>query len=352
MLALVLLAFSCWSLRDDWRELRSNVAKADATLLDIGGNTWAAAVRFVDYGQNPYTHRTQLHPIVEAPGVTVSGDRVEMYGVPYYYGYPYFPAMFLSYAPFRLIEPGQHSIRIGNAFWMAAALAGVAWLAFRLSPRDRRPPAAGFAVLLLVSSAGLSSQLFYFGITDLLIPVYVLFALVALTYRRHLAAGALMGLALATKILPGLLIATIFLVWLARRGGWKPALAGFAATSAIFLVPFILWNPAGFLSATILFYLTHHAAGDSTSLWFYLPAALRTPFLLVGGLGILAVSLQPLWSASDDQRDLLRWMVIATLLFLAFNKMIHLNYQFAIVPLACVALAADAMGRSSIAVES
>ena len=50
----------------------------------------------------------------------------------------------------------------------------------------------------------------------------------------------------------------------------------------------------------------------------------------------VAVALRALLSTSDDERDLLRAMVIATFLFVAFNKMIHLNYQFAVVPLACV----------------
>jgi uncharacterized membrane protein len=157
-------------------------------------------------------------------------------------------------------------------------------------------------------------------------------------------AGALIGLAFAAKILPGLLIAAILFAWLARRGGWKPALAGFAVVSTIVLLPFVLWSPAAFFSATILFYLTHHAAGDTTSLWYFLPEALRLPFLLLGGLAVLGVTLWPLRSRSDDQRDLLRAIVAATFLFLAFNKMIHLNYQFAVVPLACAVLAADAMG--------
>jgi uncharacterized membrane protein len=252
--------------------------------------------------------------------------------------------MFLSYAPFRLIDQGQDAIRIGNAFWLALLLAGVGWLAFRLAPPGRRPQAAGLSTLLLASTTGLGGQLFFFGITDVLIAAYAVLGLLALSYRRHVLAGALIGLAFAAKILPGLLIAAILFAWLARRGGWKPALASFAVVSTIVLLPFVLWSPAAFFSATILFYLTHHAAGDTTSLWYFLPEALRLPFLLLGGLAVLGVTLWPLRSRSDDQRDLLRAIVAATFLFLAFNKMIHLNYQFAVVPLACVGLAADAMG--------
>jgi uncharacterized membrane protein len=160
-----------------------------------------------------------------------------------------------------------------------------------------------------------------------------------------------MGLAFSAKLLPGLLVAAIFFTWIARRGNARRALLGFAATTAIVLLPFVVWNPAGFFSATVLYYLTHHAAGDTTSLWYYLPIGLRRPFLLLGGLAILGVVLWPLRTKRDDPRDLLRAIVVATFLFIAFNKMIHLNYQFVLVPLACVALAADAMGPRGAAVQ-
>ena len=345
LVAIVLFGASLWALADDVREFPRRPAEVEVPLIDIGGNTWAAAVRFTDFRENPYTHRTQLLPVTGAPGVTEHDGQVEMFGVPYYYGYPYFPAMFLSYVPFRAFDRGLHSIRIGNAFWLAVVLGGGAWLAYRLSPDGGRLPAAGLAVLLVALTTGLGSQLFRFGITDMLISAYVLLGLVALTYDRDATAGALVGLAFAAKLLPGLLVAVVFFTWIARRGNFRRALGGFAATTAIVLLPFFLWNPAGFFSATVLYYLTHHAAGDSTSLWYYLPAGLRLPFLVLGGLTILGVVLWPLRSRSSDPRDLLRAITVATFLFIAFNKMIHLNYQFVLVPLACVVLAADAMGR-------
>ena len=267
-----------------------------------------------------------------------------MFGIPYYYGFPYFPAMFLSYAPFRAIERGQHSIRIANAFWLAVTLAGAGWLAYRLAPERRRPPAAGLAVLLIALTTGLGHQLFHYGITDMLIAAYVLPGLLALSYGRDTTAGVFIGLAFAAKLLPGLLIAAVFFASIARRGNVIRALGGFLVTTAIVMLPFVVWNPAGFFSATILYYLTHHAAGDTTSLWYYLPSALQFLFLALGGLSILGVVLWIMRTESDDPRDLLRAIVIATFLFIAFNKMIHLNYQFVLVPLACVALAADAMG--------
>ena len=150
-----------------------------------------------------------------------------------------------------------------------------------------------------------------------------------------------MGLAFSAKLLPSALLA---------RGRSLPGSLGAADSVprctrfrgdvfAIVLLPFILWDPAGFVSATLLFYLTHHAAGDTTSLWYYLPKSLRLPFQAAGrSRRSLLVALSPLRSRSEDQRDLMRAMVVASLLFLASSPMIHLNYQFAVVPLACVAL--------------
>jgi Glycosyltransferase family 87 len=345
VVAAALASAAVWSATDELAELRANLAHENATLLDIGGATWAAARRVFDYGQNPYTHVTQLQRVSEGPGVKETADgRVEIFGVPYYYGFAYFPATFLSYQPFRWIDPGQDAIRIGNAFWLAVLLGLASWLAWRLSPPARRPEASALAALLLLVSTGLGGQLFFFGITDIVIPVFALSALVAASYRSHLIAGCAMGLAFAAKLLPSALIALVFFAWLARRGGLRPALLGFVATSSIVLLPFVLWDPAGFLSATLLFYVAHHAGGDTTSLWYYLPGALRLPFQALGAVATLGVALWPLVSRSEDQRDLLRAMVVAALLFLASSPMIHLNYQFAVVPLACVVLAADAMG--------
>ena len=131
-----------------------------------------------------------------------------MFGVPYYYGFAYFPATFLCYLPFRWIEPSQNAIRIGNAFWLAALVVGVSWLAFRLAPTG--PAGAGRRAGERSSFSpppGSVGQLFYFGITDMVIAVYVLLALMAISYRSPLIAGCAIGLAFAAKLLPSALLA-------------------------------------------------------------------------------------------------------------------------------------------------
>jgi hypothetical protein len=343
LVAGALAALALWSLGDELRELRAGMAQERPRLIDVGDVTWMAMVHVFDRRENPYTQRLQPHSVSGRPGVTERDGRVEIYGVPYFYGFAYFPGTFLSYVPFRFIDPGRQSIRIGNAFWLAVLLIGVALLTYRLAPERWRLEGAALAALLLAITTGLGGQLFFFGVTDLMVPGYVVLALVATSYRRPLLAGVLMGLALAAKLLPALLFALVYFVWLFRRDGFGAALASFTLTTTLVLLPFVLWHPGAFLSATLLFYLVHHGGGDSTSLWYFLPHLLRVPFRAVGGIAVLAVVLWPLWSRRRDERDLVRTMVVASLLFLAVSPMIHLNWQFAVVPLACVALAADAV---------
>lgn len=343
----LLIGLSVWLFGKHLAILPEFLRHDNVPVVDIGGNTWAAAVRLTDRGENPYTHRAQLHSVAGDPHTTVTASGVEMWGVPYYYGYPYFPAMFLSYAPFRWLSPGQHSIRLGNAALLLLAVAGVAWLGHRLASPGRKTLGAGLALLLLGLTQGLGDQLFRFGVTDLLPGVYLLFTFVALTYERRALGGFLLGTTFACKLMPGLVAVPAVLAWLGRRREVQRALVGFAAALAILMLPFVLWHPAGFFSATILFYLTHHAGGDSTSLWYHLPQALQTPFLTVGALLVLGAVTSPLWSSRQDHRALARTVVVAGFTFIAFNKMIHANYHFAIVPLACAVLAADALGAAT-----
>lgn len=89
----------------------------------------------------------------------------------------------------------------------------------------------------------------------------------------------------------------------------------------------------------MLFYLTHHAAGDGTSLWFFLPAAWKTPFRIIGLVSTLLVAFRgrraPPWDLS--------WPItvtfIAQVTFVATNVMSHLNYVWGVYPLGCLALA-------------
>jgi hypothetical protein len=208
-------------------------------LVDIGANTFVAGHWFMD-GENPYAQRAQLvHRVEHAPGVTRSpAGQLLMWGVPYDYGYPYFPVMFLFYLPFLALPMGLRE--------------------------DRR------GAIRLVSS--------------------------------------------------------------------------YVAVTVGLILPFALLDPARFVSSTILFYLSMHGEGDSTSLWYFLPQGLRAPFLVAGWLFTLATVGLPRLRGGTLGSALTAAFASYTLL-IAFSPMSHLNYLVAVLSLGAVALAVGAVER-------
>jgi hypothetical protein len=310
--------------------------------IDIGMNTYSAGTALLE-GKNPYAEFAQAwHKIKPGPHVTLDHGAVRLYGVPYAYGFPYFPAMFLSYLPARAVTSGYDSLRVTNAILLALNLAGIFWLARRLSPASLATTAGLAGCVAYVGVSALRTELFRYAITDLVIATYALYAFLALSHRRWIVAGVLFGLAQACKLLPGPILVAPVLIWLWGRPGAGRLLVAYVATSVALIVPFVVPNPGLFLSSTILFYLTAHAAGDDTSLWFVLPEALRVPFRIVGYLlsaGCVG------WMVRRRADDLLTPLTLAFTaygIFIAFASMIHLNYLWGIYPLGCVALAVHA----------
>lgn len=319
----------------------------DEFAIDIAMNTYAAGTAFLE-GKNPYAEFAQFwHEIKPGPHVAVRGGEIRMFGVPYTYGFPYFPAMLLSYLPVRAVVSGYDSLRVTNAILLALNLAGIVWLTRRLSPAARATTAGLVGAVAYVGVTVLPTELFRYAITDLVIATYALFAFVALSHRRWVVAGVLFGLAQACKLLPGPLLVAPVVLWLWGRPEMPRLLIAYAATSLVLIVPFVLPDPGLFLSSTILFYLTAHAGGDSSSLWFALPNALKPPFRIAGYLltaGCVAAALR---RRADDLLAPLTLAFAAYAVFVAFGTMIHLNYIWGIYPLGCVALAAHAARAAS-----
>jgi len=315
-------------------------------MVDVGRNTLCAGRRFFDEGVDPYATNCQLLSVRGAPHVTYARGGLRMFGVPYAYGYPYFPAMFLSFEPFRRADAGLDAIRYGNACWLVLAVVGAFWLAVRLAPPRAGPLAGWLAAAATVPIWALGFDLFRAGVTDLVIAVYLLAGLIAWTYRRPLAAGVGVGLAWAAKLLPGGLVVFALAAWSARArpAGRAPLFVGIAAAMAVIVVPFVVWRPGEFLSSTILYYLTARAAGDDSSLWYALPSGLQTPFLVVGGAVVLAVVAVGVARRDATIADVARTSFLGYVAFVAFNKMIHLNYLWAVLPVGAAALAAATAG--------
>ncbi|HEY8038425.1 MAG TPA: hypothetical protein VIF15_01475 [Polyangiaceae bacterium] len=307
-------------------------------MVDIGRNTLEAARHFFDRRENPYATNCQMDRLAGLPHVTLAQGRWLIFGVPYDRGYPYFPVMFLAYQPFRLLDPGLEAIRYGNVVFMAAALVGTYWLAARLAAARRL--AAWLAVASTVAIWALGYMVFRAGVTDLMIADFALFGFIALTYERGATAGVLFGLAMAAKLTPGALLVPILVAWQAKASAgparWRLWLAAGAVLAGT-LVPFIAWNPRAFLSATVLYTSVRHALGDDSSLWYFLPAALKTPFLVAGAAMVVAILVVGLRRRPLGIVDLVAVYFLAQLALVGFYKMIHTNYLWAVLPLGAVA---------------
>lgn len=312
---------------------------------DIAENTYRADNFVFDLGMNPYSNNAQVNGIVDAgPHISEKNGVVTMYGVPYYKGYPYFPAMFLVYEPFRRFESSRDDLRDGNLAIYFLLLIEIGWLAWLLSPDAYKRLAAALSIAAFSCSALLGQDLFYGCVTDFVIPLFALAGFIALWYRKHSLGGVFFGLAFACKLLPGGIFVLILALWYWRKPERWRFLVPMMVTFLLVLLPFVIPNPGAFLSATILFYLSFHAQGDDTALYYFLPSALQPIFQVVG---YAAVAGLVLWVNSRKTLGLtgvLALCFISDILFTAFNRMAHLNYLWGVVPLGAVALAASALG--------
>lgn len=314
-------------------------------LIDVGANTYVAGGHLLE-GSNPYANLSQLWAEVPVGrGVTRRDGQTLMFGVPYDYGYPYFPAMLLSYLPFRPLAEGYHSIRVANFAFVVITLLAMGVVGRRCSQSTLRWPVAFLSGGLFLGAGVLATELLRLGVTDVVIAMWAMLGYVALSYRRFGVAGVFFGVAQACKLLPG----PAFVLPVVLHLGWgrqsRRLLVAYLATSVALVGPFVLADPGRFVSSTILFYATNHADGDDTSLWFLLSPALRPWFTLLGALSTLVVL-----SLAKFRRSLgLAWPMALTfsayVVFIAFNKMTHLNYLWGVYGLGCCAFAILLLGQ-------
>ena len=317
-------------------------------IADIGENALTACRTLFVEGKNPYTHRCQLLDDVEdRDQVEVTEDGLLMYGVPYYYGYPYFPMMFLSFELPRRIVDGLDTIRLGNAIFYLFALIGVGWLAHRLAPEGRREFAALLAVLAFCGLRAWLAELFDLAVTDLVISVYALYGFIALSYGRYALAGIFIALVQASKVLPGPFMILVLLLWMRKNKGLPWFIMAFVLTFGAVMLPFIIWDGPAFLSATILYYMPYQDEGDDTSLWFFLPEALKTPFVYAGFIWTAYLLLRSLRETGKSVLGPLHYVFLIYLVFIAFSVRIHLNYLWSVYALGCVAVVVRMLDSTS-----
>jgi hypothetical protein len=145
-----------------------------------------------------------------------------------------------------------------------------------------------------------NSDLFLWGVTDLVISVYMLFGFLALSWRKFAWAGVLFGFALGCKLLPGGFLVVIIALWLWRRDGFLRFTVACSASAVALLAPYVLWDSKAFLSSTVLYFLTLHGGGDDTSLWFLLAERAQGLFLGAGAL-LIGVALLRVFQTKERE---------------------------------------------------
>lgn len=239
----------------------------------------------------------------------------------------------------------------------AATLVLVAAILVRLGATVRRVWAAASFVALSPVALGPISLNTY----DAWPALLTVAALAALLARMDLLAFGLLGVAIAAKVYPVVLV-PLALVWTARRRGLRSAVGAFSvcvAVAAAFLVPFLVLAPHGLvesfrsqavrglqiesLGAQVLVGV-HHVAGVTvsvvhhtrTAVTYDVHGAAATALGVASSLLQLAAVCAVVWvyaRARDDGRRLAVACAAAVAGFLAFSRVLSPQYLVWLVPL-------------------
>ena len=318
---LIILIFSL-SFQPDW-------------IMDIAANTDAAIGHFLR-GDNPYTHRSQLwvDSFSKGPGIESSNGEVLMFGQRYSFGYPYFPTMLLSYLPLSALLENYTAIRLSNLLLSGLNLYLIIAMVKQFTPADTEQQIIKkLSVIVLFLTPAYLVNIYYLGITDILLSSFILACFYAGQMQRWFLAGLLLGLAQSSKLLPAPMVLLALFIWLPNLSLRLRLIAGFSISSGLSLLPFIVWDSEGFISATILYYLTHHVGGDSTSLWFFLPSSMQTWFHHLAPILTAVFILRYAYRCRGSLEQLMTVCFISYLIFIAFSKMSHFNYYWGVYPI-------------------
>jgi hypothetical protein len=287
--------------------LRMAVAYLHAPDMEDIGKTTLAAVHAVLSGHNPYA--TPLDPHPEYPDFP---------------GYKYLPMMVAVFTPLGSVFD-QAGLRLTNLI-----LDALMSVAIMLSARKIGRPLAGLlAVAAYLMLPVLPRDIYKHGVTDLA-PVLPLVVALAISDTRLGRAGLLIGLSVAAKLFPGLLMALCCL----RR----PHLGRYLLGGIVGILPavgFYLWAPADFTRNVFLFILSRPI--DETSWMFGLPPVVPLVAKLVYFLFLLSVLIH-LTLATPTMARRCGLIVLCIVGALLTGPDAHNNYMIWWVPFFCILL--------------
>lgn len=342
-----------------WRSVQS-WEKLNSVPLDIAFSTLDSIKAVVHEHKDPYANPIDSRK--EAPK--------DARGFRYYHGYKYLPAMLLVYAPLA-VKWEFPGIMFTNYLLFIAVGVLIYLLGGRgcrpeaggwrsdagdrsatdsgLQPTDSGLSTAGLRGLVLYLSLGLIGlELFEKGVNDFAQMAPLLLGFYALSRGRMTLAGVAVGFSLGAKLLPGAIIALMFLPL-----AWNRRFVFAAVFTALALyLPFLLWHPREFIANVFLFNLDRPP--NTSSIAYYLPKEWQRPWLWTGGT--LSVMLLAGWllKRGKDWRGLVFMSMAVVTVFLLFGPMVHRNYLLWVIPLYCVVLAWSAYPaekRSAVSVQ-
>jgi len=276
------------------------------------GRTTIAAIHAVFEGQNPYAAPIDLH--AEYPDFP---------------GYKYLPVMMAAYAPLAAAL-GETGLRLMNL----ALDAGVSAAVFLSARRIGGQMAGLLALAAWLMLPVLPRDIYKHGVTDLAPVLPLVIALLLAETRQGRGglgrAGLLIGLSVAAKLFPGLLMA---LCCLRRRHIGFYFLGGIAGILPA--IAFYLWDPADFTRNVFLFILSRPI--DVTSWMHGLPAIVPTLAKLAYFLFLLSVLIYLVLRSPGLVRrcGLIVLCVVGALLT---GPDAHNNYMIWWVPFFCILL--------------
>jgi len=264
-------------------------------LQDIGQTTLDAGAALLQ-GRNPYATSVDYN----------TPD-------PAFPGYKYPPAMIAAYLPLGL-PWGSAGLRVTNLL-LDFAVAGCAAL---LAQRHGGVLAGLIAAVLVLAMPFVATDTLRRGVTDNAAVLPGLAALLVLP-RSAVLAGALAGLAVSTKLFPGVLFVLCCLP-VGRT-------ARFAAGVAVGVSPLLVaaaFDPMAIWRSIFLFNL--HRPPNATSVFAALPALLG-PALKLVALGVLGFVAWRAWHLPRDAVQRCAALVVAAVAVQVAGPVLHNNYM-------------------------
>ena len=266
-------------------------------------------------GENPYASERD----VEA----AAGTHDARFG-----GYKYLPVTLAAYLPLGALGP--RGIVLTNLLLELAVVA----LIFRLGTALASASAGWLAALVYLSLPLVPFQLFAKGALDLVAVVPLLAALLLVARGKPALGGVCLGLSLAAKLLPGVLLLPGALPGRSRN---RLLHAAGIVIGLLPVVPFALWAPRAFLDNIVLFNLVRPADSTSWLLAFHGARPVATAVLAALYLAALAAaSLRPPETLAR-RSGMTVALILASLLA---APAVHHNYQLWWLPLGCALLGA------------